>query len=149
VRPAGRSQFRALSREWPRRFLSGRNSTKVEALAHEITARGGEGSAAQVDTRPERAVEEYIASVASRSGQISVATIRSCRRNHHQACALRVGESSELCIQTSDTVVPTRRELDAVEVPLCARDRRFGGAQGGSELSVGINTLTPVSSSTM
>jgi hypothetical protein len=44
--------------EWP-------HSTEVQTLAHEITARGGEGSAAQVDTLDERAVAEYIASVAS------------------------------------------------------------------------------------
>jgi hypothetical protein len=57
--PACRSQLQALSRgaaalpEWPHR-------DKAETPADEITAKGGEGSDAQVDARDERTVAEYI-----------------------------------------------------------------------------------------
>jgi NAD(P)-dependent dehydrogenase (short-subunit alcohol dehydrogenase family) len=69
----GGAVAKAFAREGARLFVSGRSLPKVEALAHEIAARGGEASAAQVDALDEAAVEEHVASVVSRSGRVDVA----------------------------------------------------------------------------
>jgi 3-oxoacyl-[acyl-carrier protein] reductase len=69
----GGAVAKAFAREGARLFVSGRNLSKVEALAQEIAARGGEASAAQVDALDEAAVEEHVASVVSRSGRVDVA----------------------------------------------------------------------------
>lgn len=69
----GGAVAKAFAREGARLFLSGRSLSKVEALAQEIAARGGEASAALVDALDEAAVEEHVASVVSRSGRVDVA----------------------------------------------------------------------------
>ena len=69
----GGAVAKAFARDGARLFLSGRSLPRVEALAQEIAARGGEASAAQVDALDEAAVEEHVVSVVSRSGRVDVA----------------------------------------------------------------------------
>jgi len=62
----------AFAREGARVFLAGRTIARLDAVAKEITAEGGEADSAQVDARDQRAVEEHAAAVAEQAGSIDV-----------------------------------------------------------------------------
>jgi NAD(P)-dependent dehydrogenase (short-subunit alcohol dehydrogenase family) len=63
---------RAFALHGARLFLSGRTLRKVKAVAADIVAAGGVAEAAEVDALDERAVEEYVASVAAKAGSIDI-----------------------------------------------------------------------------
>src|SRR5215467_10329467 len=54
---------RAFAREGARVFLTGRNLSKVDAVAKEIMAAGGKAESAQVDALDEQAVDRHLQSV--------------------------------------------------------------------------------------
>jgi len=68
----GGAVARAFAREGAKLFLSGRTLGPVKALASEIIGGGGVAEAAQVDALDERAVENYVASVAEKTGSIDI-----------------------------------------------------------------------------
>lgn len=68
----GGAVARAFAREGAKLFLCGRSRGKVDAVAADIVRHGGVAEAAEVDALDERAVEEYIDSVAARAGAIDI-----------------------------------------------------------------------------
>jgi NAD(P)-dependent dehydrogenase (short-subunit alcohol dehydrogenase family) len=68
----GGAVARTFAREGARVFLTGRNLTKVETVAKDITEAGGKVETAQVDALDERAVEEHIAAVVKKAGTIDI-----------------------------------------------------------------------------
>ena len=68
----GGAVARAFAREGAKLFLCGRNLRKVEAVAADVTGRGGVAEAAQVDALDERAVEAYVGAVAEKAGAIDI-----------------------------------------------------------------------------
>ena len=68
----GGAVARAFAREGAKLFLSGRNLRKVEAVAADVTGRGGVAEAAQVDALDEQAVEKYVGAVAEKAGAIDI-----------------------------------------------------------------------------
>lgn len=63
---------RAFAREGARVFLSGRNVTKVEAVAEDIVAAHGSAEAAQVDALDEKAIERHLDTVVEKAGGIDI-----------------------------------------------------------------------------
>jgi NAD(P)-dependent dehydrogenase (short-subunit alcohol dehydrogenase family) len=63
---------RAFAREGARVFMTGRDVTKVDAVAEEIVAAGGVAETARVDALDEQAVEEHLSSVVETAGGIDV-----------------------------------------------------------------------------
>jgi NAD(P)-dependent dehydrogenase (short-subunit alcohol dehydrogenase family) len=68
----GGAVARAFAREGATLFLSGRNLRKVEAVAADVTSRGGIAEAAQIDALDEQAVEKYVDAVAAKAGAIDI-----------------------------------------------------------------------------
>jgi NAD(P)-dependent dehydrogenase (short-subunit alcohol dehydrogenase family) len=68
----GGAVARAFAREGAKLFLSGRTLRRVEAVAADVTGRGGIAEAAQVDALDEQAVEEYVGAVAEKAGAIDI-----------------------------------------------------------------------------
>ena len=68
----GSTVARAFAREGARLLVTGRNQVKLDALAKEISAQGGEVSAAQVDAFDEAAVERHLSAHAQRGAGIDV-----------------------------------------------------------------------------
>src|SRR5688500_15492446 len=68
----GSAVARAFAREGAKLFLSGRNLRKVEAVAADITGRGGIAEAAEVDALDEQAVETYVDALAKKAGSIDI-----------------------------------------------------------------------------
>lgn len=68
----GSTVARTFASEGAQVFLSGRELTAVEAVAHEIAAAGGSAKAAVVDALDEDAVERHAASVVHDAGRIDV-----------------------------------------------------------------------------
>jgi 3-oxoacyl-[acyl-carrier protein] reductase len=62
----------AFAREGANVFLAGRTLAKVDAVAKEIVAAGGQAETAQVDALDERAVEQHIGAVADKAGRIDM-----------------------------------------------------------------------------
>jgi len=69
----GGAVARVFAREGARVFLAGRSAAKLDAVAHEITAKGGVAETAQLDALDERAVEKHADAVAANAGGIDVA----------------------------------------------------------------------------
>src|SRR5262249_6765060 len=63
---------RAFAREGARVFLTGRNLSKVDAVAKEIMAAGGKAESAQVDALDEQAVDRHLQSVIDTTGRVDV-----------------------------------------------------------------------------
>lgn len=63
---------RAFAREGAKVFLAGRTRRPLEAVAADIKAGGGAADVALVDALDERAVDEYVDAVVSRSGRVDV-----------------------------------------------------------------------------
>jgi NAD(P)-dependent dehydrogenase (short-subunit alcohol dehydrogenase family) len=68
----GGAVARAFAREGARVFLTGRDATKVDAVAAEIVAAGGVAETAQVDALDEKAVEEHLNTVVERAGGVDI-----------------------------------------------------------------------------
>lgn len=68
----GGAVARAFAREGAEVFLAGRTLSKLDAVAREISARGGVAETARVDALDEQAVGEHIDAVAGRAGRIDV-----------------------------------------------------------------------------
>ena len=68
----GRGVAQTFAREGARVFLAGRTQARLDALAGEIRAAGGQADADVADALDERAVEKYVNSVVSRGGSIDV-----------------------------------------------------------------------------
>ena len=68
----GGAVARAFAREGARLFLSGRSLRTVEAVAADVTGRGGVAEAAQVDALDEQAVEKYVDAVVEKAGGIDI-----------------------------------------------------------------------------
>jgi 3-oxoacyl-[acyl-carrier protein] reductase len=68
----GGAVARAFAREGANVFLSGRTLAKVQAVAEEISASGGEAETAQVDALHEKAVEKHIGKVAQTAGRSDI-----------------------------------------------------------------------------
>ena len=68
----GGAVARAFAREGARLFLSGRTLRTVEALAADVTSRGGVVEAAQVDALDEQAVDRYMGAVVEKAGTIDI-----------------------------------------------------------------------------
>jgi len=68
----GGAVARAFAREGARVFLAGRTEGKVEALAEEIRAAGGEAEAAIVDALDAQAVDRHADTVAAKAGSIDI-----------------------------------------------------------------------------
>src|SRR5262245_29023051 len=60
------------AREGARVFLTGRSRAKLDEVAGQITAAGGQAEVAVVDALDEGAVDEHAAAVAARAGSIDV-----------------------------------------------------------------------------
>src|SRR5262249_57824574 len=63
---------RAFAREGARVFLTGRNLSKVGAVAKEIMAAGGKAESAQVDALDEQAVDRHLQSVIDKAGRVDI-----------------------------------------------------------------------------
>jgi NAD(P)-dependent dehydrogenase (short-subunit alcohol dehydrogenase family) len=63
---------KAFAREGARVFLTGRTRDKLDKVAGEITAEGGQAEVAVVDALDEHAVDEHARAVASQAGSIDV-----------------------------------------------------------------------------
>lgn len=70
--PIGGAVARAFSHEGAYVYLSGRTGAKVEALADDIRAGGGQAESATIDALDEQAVNEYVDAVVDRAGQIDI-----------------------------------------------------------------------------
>ncbi len=68
----GGAVARAFAREGARVFLTGRNLSKVDAVAKEIVADGGKAESAQVDALDEPAVDRHLQSVIQKAGGVDV-----------------------------------------------------------------------------
>lgn len=68
----GGAVAREFSREGARVFLAGRTREKLEAVAREIEAAGGEARVAELDALDEEAVDEHARRVASEAGSLDV-----------------------------------------------------------------------------
>jgi NAD(P)-dependent dehydrogenase (short-subunit alcohol dehydrogenase family) len=66
----GGAVARAFAREGASVFLAGRALAKVEAVAKDIAAAGGQAETAQVDALDEQAVEQHTAAVADKAGRM-------------------------------------------------------------------------------
>ena len=69
----GGATARKFAAEGARVFLAGRTRSKLDAVAREITARGGRAEVAEVDALDEAQVTEHADGVAERAGRIDVA----------------------------------------------------------------------------
>jgi NAD(P)-dependent dehydrogenase (short-subunit alcohol dehydrogenase family) len=69
----GGAVARVFAREGARVFIAGRTQSKLDAVAHDITAAGGEVETAAVDVEDQQAVEEHADAVAASAGSIDVA----------------------------------------------------------------------------
>lgn len=69
----GGATARKFAAEGARVFLAGRTRSKLDAVAKEITARGGRAEAAEVDALDEGQVAEHADGVAALAGRIDVA----------------------------------------------------------------------------
>jgi NAD(P)-dependent dehydrogenase (short-subunit alcohol dehydrogenase family) len=63
---------RVFAREGARVFIAGRTRARLDAVAAEVMAAGGEAEIAQVDVFDQRAVEEHADSVAAKGGGIDI-----------------------------------------------------------------------------
>src|SRR5215813_11161780 len=63
---------RAFAREGASVFLTGRNLSKVDAVAREIMAAGGKAESAQVDALDEQAVEKHLQSVIDKASRVDI-----------------------------------------------------------------------------
>jgi|SoiMethySBSTD1v2_1073268.scaffolds.fasta_scaffold667087_2 NAD(P)-dependent dehydrogenase (short-subunit alcohol dehydrogenase family) len=63
---------RAFGREGARVFLTGRNLSKVDAVAKEIMAAGGKAEPDQVDALDEQAVDRHLQSVIDKAGRVDI-----------------------------------------------------------------------------
>src|SRR5262249_15878521 len=63
---------RAFAREGARVFLTGRNLSKVDAVAKEIMAAGEKAESAQVDALDEQAVDRHLQSVIDKASRVDV-----------------------------------------------------------------------------
>jgi 3-oxoacyl-[acyl-carrier protein] reductase len=68
----GGAAARAFAREGARVFLAGRTRAKMEAIALDIPSNGGKAEVAEVDALDERAVGNYLETVAGKAGSIDV-----------------------------------------------------------------------------
>jgi NAD(P)-dependent dehydrogenase (short-subunit alcohol dehydrogenase family) len=68
----GGAVARAFAREGAKLFLSGRTLGAVQAVAAEISGRGGVAEAAQLDALDEQAVEKYVRAVAEKAGRLDI-----------------------------------------------------------------------------
>jgi NAD(P)-dependent dehydrogenase (short-subunit alcohol dehydrogenase family) len=68
----GSGVARKFAQEGARVFLAGRTLSKLERVAAEIAAAGGEAEAAELDVLDERAVEEHARAVAAEAGSIDI-----------------------------------------------------------------------------
>ncbi|MGI8909613.1 MAG: SDR family NAD(P)-dependent oxidoreductase [Rubrobacteraceae bacterium] len=68
----GGAVARAFAREGARVFLAGRTREKLEAVASDIEAAGGQARVAELDALDEKAVDEHAREVASEAGSIDV-----------------------------------------------------------------------------
>jgi NAD(P)-dependent dehydrogenase (short-subunit alcohol dehydrogenase family) len=63
---------RAFAREGARVFLVGRTRQKLEAVAADINAAGGQAEVAMVDATNEQAVNDHVRQVAARAGRVDI-----------------------------------------------------------------------------
>jgi NAD(P)-dependent dehydrogenase (short-subunit alcohol dehydrogenase family) len=63
---------RAFARKGARVFLTGRNLSKVDAVAKEIMAAGGKADSAEVDALDEQAVDRHLQSVIDKAGRLDI-----------------------------------------------------------------------------
>jgi len=68
----GGAVARAFAREGAKVFLAGRTLAKLDAVAKEITAAGGEAETAKVDALDEQSIKKHIGDVVKRAGGIDV-----------------------------------------------------------------------------
>jgi 3-oxoacyl-[acyl-carrier protein] reductase len=68
----GSAIARAFAREGAKVFLAGRTLSKLEAVAEDIRAAGGEAETAKADALNEQSVKKHIAGVAKKAGRIDV-----------------------------------------------------------------------------
>src|SRR5579863_2229672 len=68
----GGAVARAFAREGAKLYLSGRTLGPVQAVAADISARGGVAEAAQLDALDEQAVEKYVRAVADKAGRLDI-----------------------------------------------------------------------------
>jgi NAD(P)-dependent dehydrogenase (short-subunit alcohol dehydrogenase family) len=68
----GATIARAFARDGARVHLTGRNIDKVEALAREIKAQGGDATAEQVDALDENSVERHLSAITERGEVIDI-----------------------------------------------------------------------------
>ena len=68
----GGAVARAFAREGARVFLTGRNLSKVDAVAKEIMAAGGKADSAEVDALDEKAVDRHLHSVIDKVGRVDI-----------------------------------------------------------------------------
>ena len=68
----GGAVARAFAREGAKVFLAGRTLSKLEAVAEDIRAAGGEAETAEADALDEQSVKKHIAEVAKKGGRIDV-----------------------------------------------------------------------------
>jgi 3-oxoacyl-[acyl-carrier protein] reductase len=70
--PIGGAVARAFTREGARVFLAGRTQAKLDKTADDIRSNGGTADTAVVDALDEKAVAQYVDSVAEQTGQIDI-----------------------------------------------------------------------------
>src|SRR5258708_23017169 len=68
----GGAVARALARDGATVFLAGRTLAPVQAVAEEISARGGIADAAQADALHQQAIERHAAAVAVNAGRLDI-----------------------------------------------------------------------------
>jgi NAD(P)-dependent dehydrogenase (short-subunit alcohol dehydrogenase family) len=66
----GGAVARAFAREGATLFLTGRNQTKVDAVAKDIRASGGKADALQVDARDEQVIDQHLDVVTAKTGKV-------------------------------------------------------------------------------
>ena len=106
----GGAVARAFAREGAKLFLSGRNLRKVEAVAADVTGRGGVAEAAQVDALDEQAVDKYVGAVAEKAGTIDISFCAI-------SIARRVAEQGPASGSLGRAVCASHRDLYAGEFP--------------------------------
>jgi NAD(P)-dependent dehydrogenase (short-subunit alcohol dehydrogenase family) len=68
----GAAVVRAFAREGATLFLTGRNQTKVDAVAKDIRASGGKAVASQVDALDEQGIDKHLDAMTTKAGKLDI-----------------------------------------------------------------------------
>jgi len=156
----GSAVARAFARDGAKVFLAGRTQSKLEAVAEAISAAGGAAETAQVDALDPQAIEQHLAAIVEKAGQIDISFNAIWIRGDLQGTPLLQMRSEDFTlpvltgvkthfltataaarymVQRKSGVILTLSSSSSV---LSGRDRRFHLTGGFSTACAAIEALT-------